>query len=74
MKVRLKAKTLRGKNRIDRGGEIWWVRQMRGKTNGPPEVQEWLVESVIHGPQEMFWITRPSDPHVEIAAEEGAGT
>lgn len=59
--LRLKGKTLRGKNRINRGGEFWIV------AGNNPRFGLFL-ESVAVGRRECFWMQAPSDPHVEVVA------
>lgn len=55
----LKGKTLRGKNRIRRGGSSWRVRAYDDRWGV-------LVESLEAGEREMFWFNPSGDPHVEV--------
>jgi hypothetical protein len=66
--IRLKGKTLRGRNRITRGGSLWRVVQSQDSFGG----RQWFVESVEKGPRECFWIKERRDDHVEIIEEEEA--
>jgi hypothetical protein len=61
--IRIKGKTLRGKNRINRGGEEWRVTRWS---------EEWgcFLESVAKGPVECFWASLPYDQHVRLREEE----
>jgi hypothetical protein len=53
----LKGKTLKGKNRINRGGHTWMVKAI---------TEEWglLMESVQRGEREMFWMRPSDDPNM----------
>lgn len=59
--------TLKGKNRIDRGGHTWIVR----KTNSEIKIEGFankpmlLVESLKKGHREMFWMQPEGDPNVK---------
>jgi hypothetical protein len=56
--IKLRGKTLRGKNRLNRGGTDWLVvRRTESKL---------FVQSLAVGQREMFWIDLPVDQHVEV--------
>lgn len=57
----LKGKTVRGKNRIRRGGDNWTVIDSQ-------ESNFMLVESVSN-PRELFWMKKHNDPNVEVVNE-----
>lgn len=56
--IHLQGITLRGKNRINRGGIAWMVRRIDS---------EWglFVESIQKGQKECFWMRENNDPHVK---------
>ncbi len=56
--MHLKGKTLKGKNRINRGGRSWMV-----KLTHP--VFGLCMESIEKGNREMFWMLPTNDPHVQ---------
>jgi hypothetical protein len=58
--VTLRGKTLRGKNRLNRGGEQWLVVRRTERSL--------FVQSLAVGQREMFWIDQPVDPHTEVIA------
>lgn len=61
-RVRLKGKTLRGKNRIRRGGEIWLVIEKRSSLG-------LLMESCRNN-LDLFWmLDRTSDPNMEVVED-----
>ena len=55
--VRLRGVTLRGKNRVARGGESWLVVRHCAKWG-------FFLVSASVGERECFWATLPNDPNV----------
>jgi hypothetical protein len=56
--IRLKGKTLKGKNRINRGGDDWKIVAFH-------EDHGALLQSIKVGQREMFWLNSP-DQNVQI--------
>lgn len=50
--------TLKGKNRINRGGHTWMVKSISTEFG-------LLMESVQKGDREMFWMLPQNDPNVK---------
>ena len=65
--IELRGKTLRGKNRIARGGVSWKIVRFIEDSNFiGPAVPGVMVESVQVGQRESFWISLPTDSHMEV--------
>lgn len=54
--IHLTGKTVRGKNRINRGGVTWMVVEVVGN--------RLRVESLTKKKKEMFWMQDNGDPHM----------
>lgn len=57
--IHLQGITLRGKNRINRGGITWIVHSIRSNPD------EMFVQSLKKGNREMFWMLEKGDPNVK---------
>lgn len=51
----LKGKTVRGRNRIRRGGHSWMIKRVMGNL---------LLMDSISNPKEKFWMLSQNDPHM----------
>jgi len=64
MRVKLKAKTRHGKNRIHQHGDVWWVTH-KGHFRGRPALSLQSLERTFMGNFDGRWVLERNDENFE---------